>query len=90
VATAPGELELAAEAALVRYVCKAAPVLTLAHDVSDGGIEEALREAAEYSGIEAKVELPEPAHGGQVLLACSPHDVERLGTKGLQHIGVVR
>jgi phosphoribosylformylglycinamidine synthase subunit PurL len=90
VATAPGELDLAAEAALVRYVWKAARVLTLAHDVSDGGIEEALREAAEYSGIEAKVELPEPAPGGQVLLACAPHDVERLGTKGLQRIGVVR
>ena len=89
-ATAPGDLDLTAEAALVRYVWKAAPVLTLAHDVSDGGIEEALREAAEYSGIEAKAELPEPAPGGQVLLACSPHDVERLGTKGLLQIGKVR
>ena len=49
VATAPGDLDLAAEAALVRFVWKAAPVLTLAHDVSDGGLEEALREAEEYS-----------------------------------------
>jgi phosphoribosylformylglycinamidine synthase len=90
VATAPGELELAAEAALVRYVWKAAPVLTLAHDVSDGGIEEAVREAAAYSGRDAQVELPEPAAGGRILLACAPEDVERLGTKGLQTIGLVR
>src|SRR6266508_2776827 len=85
----PGELELAAEAALVRYVWKAAPVLTLAHDVSNGGLEAAVAEAAGHSRIEAKVELPEPALGGQVLLACAPQDVERLGTKGIQRIGVV-
>jgi len=90
VATAQGELDLAAEAALVRYVWKAAPVLTLAHDVSDGGIEEALREASEYSGREAEVEVPDDAPGGQVLLACARADVKRLGTRGLQRIGVVR
>jgi phosphoribosylformylglycinamidine synthase len=90
VATAPGELDLAAEAALVRYVWKAAPVLTLAHDVSDGGLEAALREAAEHSGHEADVDLPEHSPGGRVLLACARTDVERLGTKGLQRIGVVR
>jgi hydrogenase maturation factor len=83
-------LDLAAEAALVRYVWKAAPVLSLAHDVSDGGIEQALREAAEYSGHEADIDPPEPATGGQVLLACAPEDVERLGKKGIQAIGVVR
>jgi hypothetical protein len=33
--------------------------------------------------------LPGPAAGGQVLLACPSEDVERLGTKGLQRIGVV-
>src|SRR5690349_22641667 len=38
-ATAPGELDLKAEAALVRFVWKAAPVLSLAHDVSDGGLD---------------------------------------------------
>jgi phosphoribosylformylglycinamidine synthase subunit PurL len=89
VATAPGELDLAAEAALVRYVWKAAPVLTLAHDVSDGGIEQALREAVEHSGVEADVELPPPAAGGQVVIACAPENVERLGSKGLQRIGTV-
>lgn len=89
-ATAPGNLDLAAEAALVRFVWKAGPVLTLAHDVSDGGLEQALREAAEHSGAEADVELPATAPGGQVLLACAPENVECLGSKGLQRIGTVR
>jgi phosphoribosylformylglycinamidine synthase II len=88
-ATAPGALDLAAEAALVRYVWKAAPVLTLAHDVSGGGLEQTVREAEEYSGVGARVELPEPALGGQVLIACAPEHVERLGSKGLQRIGTV-
>jgi phosphoribosylformylglycinamidine synthase len=90
VATAPGELDLAAESALVRFVWKAAPVLTLAHDVSDGGLAGALREAEEHSGLGADVELPAPATGGQIVLACAPKDVERLGAKGLQRIGTVR
>src|SRR5439155_14225240 len=81
VASAPGDLDLTAEAALVRFIWKAAPVLTLAHDVSAGGIEEALREAGEYSGVEAKVDLPEVAAGSQVVLACAPQDVDRLGTR---------
>jgi phosphoribosylformylglycinamidine synthase subunit PurL len=89
VATAPGELDLAAEAALIRYVWKAAPVLTLAHDVSDGGIEQAVREAEEQSGVGAQVEAPLTAPGGQVLLACAPEHVDRLGSKGLQRIGTV-
>jgi phosphoribosylformylglycinamidine synthase len=89
VATAPGELDLAAEAALIRYVWKAAPLLTLAHDVS-AGIEEAVREAAEHSRREAALTLPvEPGGGGRILLACAPEDVERLGTKGLLQIGTV-
>jgi phosphoribosylformylglycinamidine synthase subunit PurL len=88
-ATAPGELDLAAEAALVRYVWKAAPVLTLAHDVSDAGLEQALLEAQEYSGLEADVELTEGSAGGRVLLACAPENVERLGSKGVRRIGVV-
>jgi phosphoribosylformylglycinamidine synthase subunit PurL len=89
VATAPGHLDLAAEAALVRFVWKAGPVLTLAHDVSDGGIAQALREAEEYSGLEAHVEVPKTTGGGQVLLACAPENVDRLGTKGISQIGAI-
>ncbi|HEY6067334.1 MAG TPA: phosphoribosylformylglycinamidine synthase subunit PurL [Gaiellaceae bacterium] len=88
-ATAPGELDLAAEAALIRYVWKAAPLLTLAHDVT-AGLEEAVREAAEHSGRRAALTLPaEPGSGGRILLACAPENVERLGTKGLLQIGTV-
>jgi phosphoribosylformylglycinamidine synthase len=90
VATAPGDLDLTAEAALVRFVWKAAPVLTLAHDVSGGGLVQALREAEEYSELTADIELPAPASGGQIVLACAPDDIERLGAKGLQRIGTVR
>jgi phosphoribosylformylglycinamidine synthase len=89
VVMAPGALDLAAEAALVRYVWRAAPLVTLAHDVSDGGIEVALAEAALYSGIGAEITLPPPAPGGQVVLACAPNRVGRLGSKGLEQIGVV-
>jgi phosphoribosylformylglycinamidine synthase subunit PurL len=89
-ATAPGDTDLAAEAALIRFVWKAAPVLTLAHDVSDGGIEQALREAAEHSGRAAAVDaLPPIAPGGQILLACAPENVERLGARGVEPIGRV-
>jgi phosphoribosylformylglycinamidine synthase subunit PurL len=89
VATAPGDLDLAAEAALVRYVWKAAPVLTLAHDVSDGGLQRALHEVEEFTGLAADVDLPEDVAGGRVLLACAAANVERLGSKGLERIGVV-
>jgi phosphoribosylformylglycinamidine (FGAM) synthase-like enzyme len=89
VATAPGALDLAAEAALIRFVWKAAPLLTLAHDVSRRGVAQAVHEAAEHSGVAAEVELPEPADGGRVLLACAAENVARLGSKGLQQIGTV-
>ena len=88
-ATSP-DGSLAAEAALIRYVWKAAPLLSLAHDVSDGGNAVALREAAEHSGFEADVELPGDATGGRVLLACAPEDVERLGAKNVVRLGSVR
>jgi phosphoribosylformylglycinamidine synthase len=89
-ATAPGDLDLAAEAALIRYVWKAAPLLSLAHDVSDDGVAVAVGEAADHSGLEADVELPDDAPGGRVLLACAPDDVARLGKRNVARIGSVR
>ena len=89
VATAPGHLDLAAEAELIRWTWKAAPMLSLVHDVSYGGLEAAVAEAAAYSGIPADVDLPERAPGGQMLIACAPEYVERLGTRGLRQIGTV-
>jgi phosphoribosylformylglycinamidine synthase subunit PurL len=44
-------LDLEAEAELIRLVWQAAPGLSLVHDVSDGGVEVALREMSEWSGI---------------------------------------
>ena len=91
----PSQLDLAAEAALVRFLWKAAPLLTLAHDVSEGGLAVCLAEAALHSGIGAALELPDAPlalfgeGGGCAVLACPADDVERLGAKGLQRIGVV-
>jgi phosphoribosylformylglycinamidine synthase subunit PurL len=84
------ESSLAAEAALVRFLWKAAPLLSLCHDVGYGGLEQALAEAARWSGCEADVELPpEPAHGAAIL-AISPAEVANLGSRGFVQIGVVR
>ena len=54
----PPALDLAAEAALIRFVTDAAPRCTLAHDVSEGGLAVALAEAALHSGIGARLDLP--------------------------------
>jgi phosphoribosylformylglycinamidine synthase subunit PurL len=54
-------LNIEAEAELIRLVWQAAPGLSLVHDVSDGGVSTALREMAEWSGIEAELDVPDPA-----------------------------
>jgi phosphoribosylformylglycinamidine synthase II len=53
----------------VHFMWRHAHLFTLAHDVSDGGIALALREAAEWSGREADVELVE---GEGVVVAFRP------------------
>jgi phosphoribosylformylglycinamidine synthase len=88
VATVPVR-ELAAEAALVRFLWKAAPLLSLAHDVGDQGLEAALAEAALWSGVGARLNLPGEPVGGAAVLACAADDVELLGSKGLKVIGAV-
>jgi phosphoribosylformylglycinamidine synthase len=88
-ATAP-ESSLAAEAALIRFLWKAAPLLSLCHDVGYAGLEHALAEAERWSGRSADVNLPpEPAYGAAIL-ATSPDQVVRLGSKGFVQIGEVR
>ena len=84
-----GSLDLAAEAALVAFLWKVAPLLSLAHDVGGAGLEAALDEAAEWSGRRAKVDLPEEPRGGAAILACAPEDVDALGSRGLRTIGEV-
>ena len=88
-ASAP-EDSLAAEVALVRFLRKAAPLLTLCHDVGSGGLEAAVAEAVRWSGREADVRLPEEPAAGAAILACAPEDVSRLGTRGFVEIGTVR
>jgi len=84
------EASLAAEASLVRFLWKAAPLLSLCHDVGYGGLAQALAEAARWSGREADVDLPDEPANGAALLAVSRDRVERLGSKGFVEIGRVR
>jgi phosphoribosylformylglycinamidine (FGAM) synthase-like enzyme len=83
------ETSVAAQAALVRFLWKAAPLLSLAHDVGRGGLEQALHEAADWSGVKAAVDIPPEPPGGAAILACAPADVPKLGTRGLTLIGEV-
>jgi phosphoribosylformylglycinamidine synthase len=53
-------LDLAREAELIQLVWRAAAGLSLAHDVSDGGVELALREMAEWSGVPADLDVVDP------------------------------
>jgi phosphoribosylformylglycinamidine synthase len=56
----------------VGFVWRHAELFTLAHDISDGGLELALREAAEWSRTAVPgVDRPEPPHHG-VLVAVAP------------------
>ncbi len=95
---APAALELAAEAALVELLWRAAPSLSLAHDVSAGGLAVCLVQCALLSGIGAELELPSTAlelygeGGGRAVVGCAPEEVvgalegrvplRRLGTVG--------
>jgi phosphoribosylformylglycinamidine synthase II len=91
----PADLDLAAEAALVELLWRAAPLCSLVHDAAEGGLAVALAEAALWSGIGAEVELPEDAlawfgeGGGRAILACAPDVVERIGGVPLRRLGVV-
>ena len=87
-------LDLAAEAALVEFLWRSAPSLSLAHDVDEAGLAVALAEAAVWSGAGADVDLPDglPAFGraGAVaVVACSPGDAARLEGVPLRVVGEV-
>ena len=91
----PARLDLAAEAALVEFLWRAAPQCSLVHDVSHGGLAVALAEAALHSGLGAELSLPDDARawfgegGGQAVVACAPDVVDRLGGVPLRRLGVV-
>jgi phosphoribosylformylglycinamidine synthase len=90
-ATSP-DGSLAAETALIRFLWKAAPHLSLCHDIGSGGVAAALAEAAAWSGgLEADVELPADydSRRGAAILACRPGRIKRLGARGFVEIGQV-
>jgi phosphoribosylformylglycinamidine synthase len=89
------QLDLPAERALVEFLWRSAPLLTLAHDVSAGGPAVALAQAALWSGIGAEVDLPDELvawfgeGGGRAVIACARQDVARLEGVPLREVGVV-
>ncbi len=76
---------LAGDAALIDFAWRAAPLLSLAHDVSDGGLELALAEASEWSGHELRADGE--AQLGSIVLACAPG--QELDWPSLQALGTV-
>jgi phosphoribosylformylglycinamidine synthase II len=84
-----GPLDANAEAALIAFLWKVAPLVTFAHDVGRAGLEAALEEAAEWCGRAAAVDLPGEPLGTAAILACKADDVELLGSRGIRQIGEV-
>jgi phosphoribosylformylglycinamidine synthase len=88
-------LNLAAEALLVEFLWRAAPLLSLTHDAAEGGLAVALAEAAIWSSVGAELDLDDDAEalfgegGGQAVIACAPENVARLGGIPLRDLGVV-
>jgi len=91
----PAQLDLDAEAALIEFLWRSAPLLALAHDAAEGGLLVALAEAALASGVGADVDLPDDAPrlfgegGGQVVVACPREHVTRLEGVPMRELGVV-
>jgi phosphoribosylformylglycinamidine (FGAM) synthase-like enzyme len=91
----PAPLDLAAEARLVEFLWRSAPLLSLAHDAAEGGVLVALAEAALASEVGAELDLPGDAPrlfgegGGHAVVACAPEHVERLAGVPLRQLGVV-
>jgi phosphoribosylformylglycinamidine synthase len=92
---APAELDLEAEAALVRFLWKNNRFFSIAHDVAEGGLAVCLAECAIASGIGARVDLPaDPVQlfgecGGLAVVACAREHVGQLEAGGvpLREIG---
>jgi phosphoribosylformylglycinamidine synthase len=78
VALLPGE-----GADLVRFVWQNAERFSLAHDISWGGLAKAIREAADWSGIDAELDIVE---GGGVIVAFAG---EAPGWDSLVELGTV-
>jgi phosphoribosylformylglycinamidine synthase len=79
----PRPLDLEAEARLVSFLWRAAPLCSLVHDAAEGGLAVCLAEAALFSRCGAHVELEKHGElfgevGGRAVLACAPEGVEEL------------
>jgi phosphoribosylformylglycinamidine synthase len=91
----PANLDPAAEARLVEFLWRSAPLLSLAHDAAEGGLAVALAEAAIWSGIGAELDLDGDAEslfgegGGVAVVACAPEALARLGGVPLRRVGLV-
>jgi phosphoribosylformylglycinamidine (FGAM) synthase-like enzyme len=77
------------QAKLVDFVWRAGPLLSLAHDVSDGGLERALAEAQDWSGLGIRLDAGPEAPYGSVILACALSELEKLGWDRLRLLGAV-
>jgi phosphoribosylformylglycinamidine synthase subunit PurL len=90
----PPPLDLQAEARLVSFLARAAPLCSLVHDASEGGIAVALAESAivSGSGVEQLLLADDTLElfgevGGRAILACAPEEREQVLGLGLA-IGV--
>jgi phosphoribosylformylglycinamidine synthase subunit PurL len=87
--------ELAAEAALVRFLWRAAPLAEATHDASEGGLAVALAELAILSGMGARIEVDQDAltwfgeGGGQAVVSLAAEDASVLESVPHRQIGVV-
>jgi phosphoribosylformylglycinamidine synthase len=91
----PAPLDLPAEVALIEFLWRSAPLLSFAHDVSEGGLAVCLAEAAIASGVGAELDLPDDRislfgeGGGRAVVACAPAEMDSLTGVPLQQIGTV-
>ena len=60
-----------------------AALLSLAHDVSDGGLGVALEEAARWSGVAARIDLGTAPTAWSAVVACPPERVGELAADGV-------
>src|SRR5262249_3870684 len=80
----PPPRDLAAESRLVAFLWRAAPLATLVHDSSEGGLAICLAEAAIFSTCGGKLELADdPVElfgeiGGRAVVACATDQVSAI------------
>jgi phosphoribosylformylglycinamidine synthase len=79
---ASNNLSLAEEARLIRTIWEAAPRLSLVHDVGTSGVQGAIAEMADWSGVDADVD--EPVDDARFVVAAAADDLpdwaEPIGT----------